>query len=217
MKQGGTTSTISLNKALVIETAQRFGLSGLRTVLTLAAAIYETATCTSLTKMAIMARMDRHIFKRYMDRLVAAGFVKESRNTRNRCWRSVVQIEGSAVEIDRAIVSEYPSDTTALAMLIQALANANSEVVIDFDSLAELAGRSRDTADRHFKKLQELGWVTRKRVSRSEYLVRLSVPAGTSAKSTHVRCADTLRELNAKAMASLRCRPEQGNSRRSVL
>jgi DNA-binding transcriptional ArsR family regulator len=198
---------------LVIETAQRFGLSGLRTVLTLAAAIYETASCTSLTKMAMMARMDRHIFKRYMDRLVEAGVVKESRNTRHRCWRGIVQIEGSRVEIDRATVVEYPSDTTALAMLIKGLANANGEVVIDFDRLAELAGRSRDTVDRHFTKLQELGWLVRERVSRSEYLVRVSVPAGTTAKPTHVRCADTVRELNAKAMAILRCRREQGNSK----
>jgi DNA-binding MarR family transcriptional regulator len=101
--------TISLNTALMIETAQRLGLSGLRTAITLAAAIYETSTCTSLTKLANAAAMDRHIFKRYMDRLVKAGVVKESRNTRHRCWRGIVQIEGSRVEIDRATVVEYPS------------------------------------------------------------------------------------------------------------
>lgn len=195
-----------VNRAMAIQVAHKLGLGGLRTVLTLAAATFGGTTCTSLTRLATMARTDRHSFSDRMDSLVAAGFVKEGRQTRNRCWRTIIQSEGDAVEIDRTTVTEQAGmgDALALAALMKSLANADGEFLINFRDLAELAACSRDTLDRQFDKLREAGWAKRQRASRSVYSVRINVPRGTPAEITHVRSPNPLAELRARAMAILK-------------
>jgi DNA-binding MarR family transcriptional regulator len=72
-------------KSLVIQTAFKSGLSGLRVLLVLSAVSYDSTTCTALSKLASMARMDRHTFKDHMDRLVLDNFVREHAQSRSKC------------------------------------------------------------------------------------------------------------------------------------
>lgn len=201
-------ATIRMSRPTIIDCAHDCGLSGLRALAAVAATTYDgRSSGLSMRRLAELLKVDRRALKKNMRRVVASGFVLESRATRNRSWRQVPAADGDGIEVgpDAMKIFSQANDAGALWLLMKSLGNEKGELVIDFDDLARRASTSRDTINRRFAELQEIGWARRERVGRSEYriAVDLTVPAGTPADSTQVRRAD-FSSIEDRALALMR-------------
>ena len=204
-------STMTMSRATVLGCAQRCGLGG---VLALAAVALNSrggSTLASLGQLSKTMCCDRHTMRDYVATAADAGYLKEN-GTRNRKWRWLAQDGGATITLSADAIKQHAhlGDALALAVLMRSLAAENGELVIDFETLADLAACSRDTLDRKWRRLEKAGWAERKRESRSEYRVTVRVPenvySGTPATFTNVRCANRVADLREQALAILRAR-----------
>ena len=187
--------TLSIRRDTIIRVAHDSGMTGLRTLLSILIKTHSGTCGAHVKELADCVHLHPRTVAKYIALLQRLGFVHEQ-PARGRVWRRVVQSDPDAgvIEMDAAMLDEhaYLGDAIGLALLLQAIGGGGT-LVAKVDDICAAAGASRDTIDRHLRRLRDAGLVARDRVSRSEYKYRivLSVPAGTSAKSTRLQRADS--------------------------
>jgi DNA-binding transcriptional ArsR family regulator len=187
--------TLSIRRDTIIRVAHDAGMTGLRTLLSVLVKTHAGACGAHVKALADCVHLHPRTVAKYIGVLQRLGFVHEQ-PARGRVWRRVVQSDADTglIEMEAAMLDQHAhmGDALGLALLLQALGGGGT-FVAKIDDICAAAGASRDTIDRHLRRLQDAGLVARDRVSRSEYKYRivLSVPAGPSAKSTRLQRADS--------------------------
>lgn len=202
-------STITMSRAVVLGCAKSCGLGGVLALMAVALNSRGGSTLASMGALSKTMLCDRHTMRDYVASAADAGYLKES-GTRNRKWRRLTYDGGPMITFSADAIKQhaYLGDALALAVLIRSLATDHNQFVINFDKLAELAGCSRDSLDRKWRRLEEVGWAARQRKSRSEYAITIRVPenvySGTPADFAKVQRLDSIADLRARALAILK-------------
>jgi DNA-binding transcriptional ArsR family regulator len=200
---------MNVSRQTIIQTAAWTGLGGLTALMAVAATSYDgRSSGTSLTKMARLVGIERRTLTAHMKRVAALGLVRESRMTRNKCWRRIAKADGDGVEIaaDTIEMLAEAGDVAALVLLMRAVANDAGRFAIELPTLGALTKTSRNTLKNLLDKVQtsEFATITKQHGR----FFDISVPEGTFSatvepercqESHQVRRTDTLAEIQQRA------------------